>query len=258
MAASPQSPLQRGNVTMARVDVPKASDVLAHDLRERILSGEIEEGWALPPERELVEQTQLSRATVREALRILEVQGLLRIKAGRAGGAFVRRPDPQSVADSVELLVRGRHIRLEALHETREAVEPSCAVLAAQRRTEEDLAILDAANEDIAASAGDMPAFLQANVRWHVGVANASHNELLAGFMQAISRAIYLATEDEDFVDDTVRATALRAHRSITDAIRKQDPQAAQRRMMRHIHGYASAALASASRTQIDLGGRGA
>ena len=79
------------------MEVPKASDVLANGLRERILSGEFPEGTPLPPERELVTQTRMSRTTVREALRILEVQGLVRIKAGRAGGAFVQRAVLKSV-----------------------------------------------------------------------------------------------------------------------------------------------------------------
>ena len=77
----------RSTVLLKPVDVPKASDVLARELRERILSGELVEGTALPAERELVKQTQMSRATVREALRILEVQNLVRVRAGRAGGA---------------------------------------------------------------------------------------------------------------------------------------------------------------------------
>ena len=75
-------------VRLAPMQVPKASDVLANDLRERILSGEFPEGTSLPPERDMVVQTQMSRTTVREALRILEVQGLVRIRTGRSGGAF--------------------------------------------------------------------------------------------------------------------------------------------------------------------------
>ena len=59
--------LTRSNVLLEPVDVPKASDVLAHQLRERILTGELPEGTALPAERELVKQTRMSRATVREA-----------------------------------------------------------------------------------------------------------------------------------------------------------------------------------------------
>ncbi len=184
--------------------------MLADDLRERILRGEFPEGTALPPERELVNQTRMSRTTVREALRILEVQGLVRIKTGRAGGAFVYRPDRDSVAGSVSLLIRGRQIRIPALLETREAIEPFCAQLAAKHRTDEDLERLEQANEAIAAD-GTLAEFLQANVDWHVAVAVASHNELLAGFMVALSRSIYDATDTQGFVDADVRRTTLRA-----------------------------------------------
>ena len=97
----------RPPVRLTPMPVPKASDVLADDLRERILLGEVPEGTALPTERDLVAQTHMSRATVREALRILEVQGLIRIKTGRTGGAFVQKPDDESVADSVALVIRG-------------------------------------------------------------------------------------------------------------------------------------------------------
>src|SRR6201990_2827921 len=140
----------RSSVLLKPVDVPKASDVLARELRERILSGELAEGTALPAERELVKQTQMSRATVREALRILEVQNLIRVKAGRNGGAFVQRPTTRSMANSVGMLIRGQRIKLADLMETREALEPFCAELAARNRTDEDLAVLDKANKDMA------------------------------------------------------------------------------------------------------------
>src|SRR3954471_12837074 len=167
----------RSAIQLSPMNVPKGSDVLANELRERILSGEYPEGTPLPPERELVVQTRMSRTTVREALRILEVQGLIRIKAGRAGGAFVQKPGEESVASSLELLIRGRQIRLASVHETREAIEPSCARLAALHRTAGDLKRLDAANEAIAAG-GDLDTFLRANVDWHIAVATAGQNEI--------------------------------------------------------------------------------
>ncbi len=141
MRGAPVEPAQqassstRSSVLLKPVDVPKASDVLARELRERILSGELAEGTALPAERELVKQTQMSRATVREALRILEVQNLVRVRAGRAGGAFVQRPTSKSMASSVTMLIRGSKIKLADLMETREALEPFCAELAARKRT---------------------------------------------------------------------------------------------------------------------------
>lgn len=246
MAADPL----RSAIRLSPMEVPKASDVLANELRERILSGEFVEGTPLPPERELVVQTRMSRTTVREALRILEVQGLIRIKAGRSGGAFVQKPGEESVATSLGLLIRGRQMRLTSVHATREAIEPACAKHAALNRTEEDMRRLEATNDDIRASA-DLDSFLRANVDWHVGVAKASHNELLTGLMTALSKAIYAATENEQFVDAEVRRVTARAHKSITTAIRAQNPDTAVRRMNRHVHSYAQAVLKVEERTEI-------
>src|SRR6516164_8494855 len=149
MEVVPPNPGSSRSLRLSPVDVPKASDVLAGELRERILTGELAEGDPLPPERELVKQTQMSRATVREALRILEVQNLIRVKTGRAGGAFVQRPTTKSMANSVTMVIRGRRIRMAALLETREAIEPACAQLAAKYRTDADLERLDKANKAI-------------------------------------------------------------------------------------------------------------
>jgi len=255
MTAEPaitESGPRRRAVRLTPLQVPKASDVLADDLRERILRGDFPEGTALPTERELVNQTRMSRATVREALRILEVQGLVRIKTGRAGGAYVYRPGQDSMADSVNLLIRARRIRIPALLETREAIEPFCARLAARNRTDEDLRRLEAANEAMAAD-GTLAEFLQANVDWHVAVAAAGQNELLTGFMLALSQSIYASTDNQGFVDDDVRRTTLRAHRAVTKAIRAKDPETAERRMSRHVHTYAEAIMEVEDRTSIEV-----
>jgi GntR family transcriptional repressor for pyruvate dehydrogenase complex len=190
---------------------------------------------------------------VREALRILEVQNLVRVRAGRAGGAFVQRPTSKSMASTVSMLIRGRQIKLADLMETREALEPFCAESAARKRTDDDLAVLDQANSDIADPDADLSAFLQANLDWHVGVAMASHNELLIGLMTALSHAIYTGTENAEFVDDNVRTVTARAHRSVTAAIRNRDADAAGRRMRRHVHSYAKAALAMDERDAISV-----
>jgi GntR family transcriptional regulator, transcriptional repressor for pyruvate dehydrogenase complex len=250
-AADPANSPSQFEFRLGPVEVPKASDVLAAELRERILTGELAEGDPLPAERELVKQAQISRATVREALRILEVQNLVWIKAGRAGGAFVQRPTTKSMANSVTMLIRGRRIKLVDLMATREALEPFCAELAARNRTDEDLAELDRANEAIAEPGADLAQFLQANLDWHVGVAVASHNELLTGFMSALSQAIYAGTENAAFVDAEIRAVTARTHRAITTAIRNRDVGAAGRRMRRHVHSYAAGLAVSDARDTV-------
>jgi len=214
---------------------PKGADVLANELRERILSGEFGDGASLPAERDLVVQTRMSRTTVREALRILEVQGLIRTRLGRSGGAFVQQPDAEIMAGTVNLLIRGQRILLPALVETKQAVEPLCAQLAAIHRTEDQLAALEQSNRLLSDASADSAQFLRAGLDWHLAIARASQNEVLWGLMAAISRAIHDATDRDAFPDFEARRATIRAHSAVTNAIRTQDAEAAARRMRRHI-----------------------
>src|SRR6516164_8531745 len=196
----------RPPVRLTPMPVPKASDVLADDLRERILLGEFPESTALPTERDLVTQTQMSRATVREALRILEVQGLIRIRTGRAGGAFVQKPDDESVADSVALVIRGRRIRMAALLETRQAIEPACAQLAAKYRTDADLERLDKANEAIYSST-DTKGFIDSDVRRttiraHWGITEAIRAQDPAAALRRMNKHVHAYAEAVQEVEE--------------------------------------------------------
>lgn len=232
--------------------LPKASSALADELRERILTGDFPQDAPLPPERELVAQSGMSRTTVREALRILEVQGLVRIKTGRSGGAYVQKPRSDSLASSVSLLIRGQQIRLTTLLETRESIEPQCARLAALYRTDADLRRLDETIDAMSAQT-TLPQFRRLNVDWHVGVATATHNELLTGFMVALSDALFASTDNHGFLDDDVLAATVRAHRAVTRAIRDRDPAVALRRMENHVHAYAEAVLDVEERFSVEL-----
>jgi DNA-binding FadR family transcriptional regulator len=237
------APSARGrSIGLTPLVVPKASEVLASDLRARILAGSLVDGTMLPPERELVEQTRLSRSTVRDALKILEIQGFVEIRPGRNGGAAVKRPTHVEVADTIGMFIQGRQLRLAALLEVRETIEPLCAALAAQRRSDEDLVSLDAWTSHMKAAGDDLPSYLNANLQWHLTVAEASHNELLAAFMHAISTPIYAGTNLPGFDTASVRTTAVRAHQRINEAIRVGDAATAERRMARHVSGFAGEA----------------
>ncbi|MGH2969534.1 MAG: FadR/GntR family transcriptional regulator, partial [Solirubrobacteraceae bacterium] len=179
--------------------MPKASDLLAEQLRNKILDGELAPGAMLPNERALAEETSLSRTAVREALRILEIDGLVATRPGRNGGTVVRRPDAFAVAHSLDVFIRGRRVRFQDVLEVREEIEPICARLAAERRLASDLELLDGATAAVRDAFDDVPAFLTTNVEWHVAIAQASHNELLATFMLAISKAVRAATDIADF-----------------------------------------------------------
>ena len=222
------------------VNVPKAADVLAGILREKILGGDLNEGMSLPNERDLGSQAGLSRASVREALRILEGEGLIATRIGRNGGSAVVRPSSAAIERSVGIFIRGQRIRLEAVLETRSAIEPPSARFAALHRTDADLEEIEKSHLKLqqASEAGDIPAYVRANLDWHVQVVRASHNELLMAFISAVSQSVYVATDLEGFNSVTVRNAVIRAHRRVMDAIHARDGDAAARRMARHVEAY--------------------
>ena len=235
------------------VNVPKAADVLAGILREKILGGNLDEGMALPNERDLGTQAGLSRASVREALRILEGEGLIATRLGRNGGSAVVRPSSAAIERSVAIFIRGQHIRLEAVLETRAVIEPPSARFAAAHRTDADLEGIEKSQTKLeqASAAGDIPAYVRANLDWHVQVVRASHNELLIAFISAVSQSVYVATDLEGFNSVEVRNAVIRAHRRVMDAIVERNGDAAGRRMHRHVAAYVNDVLIS----QGKLGG---
>nr|WP_284504021.1 FadR/GntR family transcriptional regulator [Caballeronia sp. GAWG2-1] len=218
-----------------RIQAPKPHDLLASQLREAILRGEIAEGDTLPPERALVEQTGLSRGAVREALRVLAVEGLVQTRPGRFGGNVVTLPGTESMANSISQFVRGRQLPLRTLHETRETLEPALARLAAVHRTNEDVQMLAALHEELISSVNNFQQFSQANIRWHNAVARASGNELLAGVLYAISYGVALSTTTEEYDTTDTRNQVIRIHSQINAAIEARNPELAEKRMRQHI-----------------------
>ncbi len=236
--APPTGTPQVGTPQNGRARVPKASDLLANQLRAQILAGEWAEGAFLPTERELVVQAGLSRASVREALRTLEMEGLIATRAGRGGGSVVCRPSRDMLERSVSTFIRGQRVRPAALLETREALETLVAGMAALHRTDEDLATLADLHERLSAARGDQEGFLRTNFEWHLAVVAASHNELLVGIVNAISNEMFRFTLMDVLGSDEVQSATLGSHTRIMDAIVRRDAGAAQRRMSRHIHAY--------------------
>jgi DNA-binding FadR family transcriptional regulator len=230
--------IRTGGDLVGVVGVPKATDVLAERLRRRLLDGDLAEGEVLPSERALMVETGLGRAAIREALRMLEVEALVTPRLGRYGGWTVRRPGRELITRSMDVFIRGTQTTFESLLAAREAVEPSCAALAAQHRTEEDLEALEVHSEHLASCLRHLPEYLAGNVRWHLAVVDASHNELLIAFMSGLGDAIHAGTDLADFNSLEVRCAAMRAHEGVVRAIRARDADAAFRRMHRHVHAF--------------------
>jgi DNA-binding FadR family transcriptional regulator len=226
------------NALILPVVVPKGSEVLASRLRELIIQGRIPPGAFLPSERELVAESGLSRTSVRDALRVLETDGLISTKVGRAGGSMVTLPGRASVARSVEVFVRTHGIRLESLLECRVAVEPTLARLAAKHRTPTQLDEMTKIHETFVASVDDVPRYKNINLDWHLAVARASANEPLTALMEAVSMPIRDAMDYRHVTTSELRQAAVRAHTVILKAIADQDGEAAFKRMDRHVSAY--------------------
>jgi DNA-binding FadR family transcriptional regulator len=222
-------------VVVKRIAAPKPYDMLADQLREAILRGEISEGDALPPERELVAQTGLTRGSVREALRMLAVEGLVQTRPGRFGGNVVTLPGNESMANTIGQFVRGRKLPLRTLQETREVLEPALARLAALHRTDEDLLELKSLHNDLVASVGNFQEFSLVNIKWHYAVAGASRNELLATVLYSISYGVAVSTTTEEYDTTDTRRQVISIHARIIDAIDARDADLAERRMRQHI-----------------------
>jgi DNA-binding FadR family transcriptional regulator len=225
----------KNRVIVERISAPKPYDMLADQLRERILRGEIAEGESLPTERELVSQTGLTRGSVREALRMLASEGLVQTRHGRLGGYVVTLPHNDSMADAISLFVRGRKLPLRTLQETREAIEPVTAHLAALRRTDEDIQELKALHSELINAVGNFQEFALTNIKWHNAVAKASGNELLAAVLYSISYGLHVATTAEEYDTMETRKEVINIHARVNEAIESRNPELAEKRMRQHI-----------------------
>jgi len=212
--------------TTRATSTKKAHELVADELRERIVSGELVEGQRLPPEDELTAQFAVARTTLREALRVLESQGLISIRLGRGGGPVVTHPDlePISAALTVSLQLDGT--TMGDLDAARQLIEPQIAGQLAQHHNDADLQALEAAL-DIASDAAernDREAFGLAAALFHETLVERAGNRTLSTLtrlLQHMVRAYYM--RHMDIVDQALMRRAVRGYRKFVGLIRAGD-----------------------------------
>ena len=165
----------------------KVYEQIAEQLLAEIGSGRLRPGDPLPPERELTESFGVGRSSIREALRMLESQGVI---VAASGGALVVAKAANPLNSSLRLLFTlDDRAGLHHLFELRRILDCEAAALAAERRTEADLAEMDAAIAEMDTSLGTggrADDFIDADLRFHLAVAEATGNRLLLHSMQAV------------------------------------------------------------------------
>jgi DNA-binding FadR family transcriptional regulator len=164
----------------------KASERIAEQIRGDIATGRLQPGEMLPPEATLLARYEVARATMREALRILESDGLVTIRRGIKGGARVQEPDLAPLARRIGLHLQLRGTSLQHLTDAQVAVHPQAAATAAVERTDEDLALLRQAVDQVA-GATTIDEFIDAVERFSLQVFRASHNPVLELFTELTS-----------------------------------------------------------------------
>lgn len=164
-------------------------------IQESILRGRLKTGQMLPPERELREQFAVSRGTLREALRVVEQKGLIRIKLGAGGGAEVQAPGNEQMSESLALLIQSRSVSLKHLSEFREALESEIAAKASERARSSDLPelweLLRQADGILSAKPLDWRAFVSVDGRFHQALARLTGNPMYISVLQTIQDNIH-------------------------------------------------------------------
>ncbi len=222
------------------VRVTRASEEIVHQVKALIFGGRLGPGDPLPSEKDLAEEFGLSRVTVRDALRVLESQGLIEIKVGARGGAFVASPSTHPVSESLANMLRLKRATFQDLGEARLLVEPHVAFLAAQRATPEDMRAMEEAVTGArgARAAGD-PYFIPSSVAFHIALAEAAKNPVLLFAVDSFRTLFHEALAALLPADD-MAARAIADHQRILDAIRARDADAARRLMHDHLSYFAA------------------
>ncbi len=172
------------------VEPGHAYQQVADQIESAVLAGELEPGDRLPGERELVEQFQVGRSTVREALRVLASNDLVSSRPGDPRGPLVLPVSADPLRKTMTRFAAGADGNFTALVQFRMIVESSANLLAAQNRTEEHLSAMESANARMRAGInGDLDEFSEADVEFHQVVAQASGNPLLEVCGDAIRRS---------------------------------------------------------------------
>lgn len=208
---------------------------IVEQIEQRILDGELKVGDCLPPERVLADQFRVSRTAVREAVKTLTEKGLIEVRPGR--GTFVTNGTSQAMRHSL-----GRLMRIEQqdgtrdLVEIREIFEPEIAALAAQRAKPEHIERLEhaVATMDQAMADADASTYVEADLDFHLALADASKNGLIPTLMTPIVGLLREQRMKVFFVPNGPQR-GQGHHRRILDAVAHQDAAGAREAMRAHL-----------------------
>jgi DNA-binding FadR family transcriptional regulator len=247
------------------IRIPKTAEVVASDIRKKIVRGEIREGEFLQPEAQLLEYYGTSRPTIREAIRILESEQFISITRGSRSGAKVHAPKVDSVARLAGFALQAQGAVLSHVYQARLAVEPFAARLAAEVRTPAQIARLRDQLDQLFELLSD-PArgqeFRVAVARLHYSIVELAGNPTLTLIAAMLARV--LESHQSNFVARSPKTRAMSAQellrfnrsaltsfKKVIDLIEAGDADAAETQLRRHIENANASWLYGYDQTAI-------
>ncbi len=229
-ASSPAEP-----ELFSRVSVGRISEIIVEQMRLLMRQGQLKPGDRLPPERDLCERFGVSRVTVREALRMLESAGLVEIRVGARGGAFVTAPSSNRVGEGLADLLSLSVISAADVTEVRLILEVGIVPVVCERATEDDLAKLEKICERSEAALRDGDYTMDISLEFHTAVAQATHNPALVMLVESFRGPILMSLMEAREVAPEMGGLGTKEHERFTEAVRRRNADDAARIMREHL-----------------------
>jgi len=223
-----------------RAEPSSAAEEVAERISDLIITEDLPEGARLPSERDLAAMLGTSRPTVSQGIRILVVRGL--VDSRRGSGAYVLRRPQDSLAASVDLMLSLDKASVDDLAELRLWLETMGTLRAIGHATEAEVQRAAESLDAIAASVGDVAAWMTADTTFHSTIVRASHNPFLASIYESVHttlinyeyRTWIAGASVPEWLRPEAAAEQLELHRPILEALRARDPEAARDAVQRH------------------------
>jgi GntR family transcriptional repressor for pyruvate dehydrogenase complex len=219
------APVQREATLATRV---------ARRIEDMIVERRLQPGERLPTERELARQLDVSRTVIREAVAALIAKDLL--ETAPSGGIVVRTPSAETVAESMALFLRTReaHFGYDRVGEVRRVLEVAIAGLAAERRTDDDLQVMERYLVEAEDADSDREQYASADVAFHAALASATQNELFRLLLDSVAGIMYQVRATGFDVPGAKARTAAH-HRAILEQVRNSNADGARQAMLDHL-----------------------
>ncbi len=223
---------KKPQISFGEMERAGLSEKIANRLLTLIREKQLRPGDRLPPERELALMMKVSRPSLREALRALQLMNIIENRQG--SGNYVTSLEPSRLVEHLDIVFALDDSTYHDLFQARRILETGIAETAALHITDDEVALMEKSVERAGELIGDPDAFLEADMELHTMIVNAARNRILPAFMQTINK-ISILSRRRTGEDIEVRRRTVKHHREIVAALKERDPQKAGRAMMRHL-----------------------